>query len=356
MVRILVINPGSTSTKIAIFEDVSLQLETTIRHDAKDIKAFKTSYDQETYRTAFIEAFLNRSPYTLKDMDIFVGRGGLIKPVESGTYLINEDMIDDLKKGTYGDHVSNLGIMIAYHLGLKANKPAYTMDPVVVDELSDIAKVSGLKGIERISLFHALNHKAVARRYAKEVGISYEELNLIVAHLGGGISIGLHKEGKVVDVNNALGGEGPFTIERAGTLPLFDAIKWALHTNMSFEEMKKFLLTKAGMHSYIGVDSGVELTKRIDNNDKEALFYLKAMVYKIIKEIGALYFANKGNIDAVILTGGLAYNPHVMKHLKDNMPNEIHVVVYPGEDELLALAEGAYRVKEGLIPLKEYKK
>ena len=354
MVKMLVVNPGSASTKIAIFEGDKLILEKTFRHEIEVILSFPNSYTQKEFRKSFIIDFLKQTPYHLEDFDVFVGRGGLIRPVESGTYEITSDMIDDLKEMKYGDHVCNLGCIIAYEFAQEMNKPAYTVDPVVVDELHDFARISGYKGIDRISVFHALNQKAVAKRYAKEVDKPYDELNLIVAHLGGGISVGLHKLGRIVDVNNAFGGEGPFTAERAGTLPLFDIIARAFETGYTLPELKKHLVTRGGLYSYLGTSSGMEITKRIDAGDAEAKFYLQAMCYHIIKEIGSKCFANKCDIDALIITGGLAHNPHVMAYMHEHIPPHLKVVVYPGEDELLALAEGALRVLRKEEPLKTY--
>ena len=354
MVRMLVVNPGSASTKIAIYENETLILEETFRHEIEVILSFPNSYSQKEFRKSFIIDFLNKSKYHLEDIDVFVGRGGLIRPVESGTYEITKAMIDDLREMKYGDHVCNLGCIIAYEFAQVYDKPAYTVDPVVVDELDDIARVSGYKGMDRVSIFHALNQKAVAKRYAKEINTPYQELNLIVAHLGGGISVGLHKKGRIVDVNNAFGGEGPFTPERAGTLPLFKVIERAFETGYTLPELKKHLVTRGGLYSYIGTSSGMEITKRIDAGDQEAKFYLEAMCYRIIKEIGGACFSNQCDIDALIITGGLAYNPYVMAYLKTHLPPNLKYVVYPGEDELLALAEGALRVINKEEPLKIY--
>lgn len=354
MVRLLVVNPGSASTKIAIFEDEQLVLEKTFRHEIDIILSFPNSYTQKEFRKSFIIDFLKDAKYQLEDIDVFVGRGGLIRPVESGTYVITDRMIEDLKTMKYGDHVCNLGCIIAYEFAQMYQKPAYTVDPVVVDELDDIARISGYKGIDRQSIFHALNQKAVAKRYAKEIHTPYQDLNLIVAHLGGGISVGLHKQGKIVDVNNAFGGEGPFTAERAGTLPLFSVIERAFETGYTLPELKKHLVTRGGLYSYLGTSSGMEITKRIDAGDEEARFYLQAMCYRIIKEIGSLCFISQCEIDALIITGGLAYNPHVMAYLKKNLPPHLKLVVYPGEDELLALAQGALRVIRKEEPLKHY--
>lgn len=354
MARLLVINPGSASTKISICDGYTCELESVIRHEVEVVLSFPTSYSQKEYRKTFIDAFLKEHNYKLEDFDAFVGRGGLVRPIESGTYLVNEKMIDDLKHMRYGDHVCNLGSILAYDYAKETGKAAYTVDPVVVNELADVAKISGYKVFERESIFHALNQKAVAKRYARETKQKYEDLNLIVAHLGGGISVGLHVNGKVIDVNNAHGGEGPFTLERAGTLPLFKVIEQAFETSYTLLQLQKHLVTKGGVYSYIGTSSGMEITKRIDSGDKEAEFYLHAMCYRIVKEIGSLFFANNGKIDQLILTGGLTHNPHVLKYLKEHIPSILPYTIYPGEEEMLALSEGALRVIKGEEEVKIY--
>ncbi len=355
-VKILVINLGSSSTKIAVYDNDKLFLKKVFRHDPKEIIKFENSIAQKEFRKQQIVNFVNENNYNLEKIDVFVGRGGLVKPIEGGTYIVNDKMIRDLTSMKYGDHVSNLGAIIAYEFATKYNKKAYTVNPVVIDELSPYAKVSGFNGIPRKSIFHALNQKAVGNRYAKSIGKSYKDLNLIIVHMGGGISIGLHEKGKVVDVNNALGGEGPFSPERAGTLPVSGIIDfWHENPSLTQTDLKRLLVTKGGLYSYLNTSSGMEIAKRIKNNDEEAKFYLTAMLYQVIKNIGSLYFAAKGDIDAVIFTGGLVYQKYLQEKIKKMMLANLKVVFYPGEDELSALAEGVLRVLNGEEVAKEYK-
>lgn len=344
--QILVINPGSTSTKLALFLDEKLIVEKTYRHDVDSLRAFTTIYQQKDFRKAFVQTFLKENNIDITAINVFVGRGGLIQPVASGTYAINQKMLDELKMAKYGNHASNLGAIIAYELATPLNKPAFIVDPVVVDELMPLARVSGLKGINRISIFHALNHKAVAKKYASDIQTPYEKLDLIVAHLGGGISVGWHHLGKIIDVNNALGGEGPFSPERAGTLPLFSVIDLCFSGEYSKEEIKRKMVSQGGLVSYLGTSSGLEIQKRIENGDQEAQFYFDAMAYQVSKQIGSLYFAAKGKIDAIIITGGLAYNPLLIGKIKEYLQT-FPTVIYPGEDEMSALAFGALRVLNG---------
>jgi len=343
---ILAINPGSTSTKIALYEDHKEIIESTIRHSIDEINQFQKISQQKDFRKNIILSFLLNNNIDVKDIDIYVGRGGLLKPIKSGTYLVNEEMIKDLEEELYGSHASNLGAILAYELANSFNKPAYIVDPVVVDELSDIARVTGLKGINKISIFHALNQKAVAKRYAKENNKKYEDLNLIIAHLGGGITIGYHHFGKVIDVNNGLGGEGPFSPERSGTMPTFQMLELLNSNKYSLDEIKKLLVGKGGLVSYLGTSNGFEISKRIENNDQDAKFYFQAMAYQIAKEIGSLYFIAKGKIDAIIITGGLAYNPDLMGFLTEYINPIKLALIYPGEDEMASLVEGVLRVTE----------
>lgn len=353
--KLLIINPGSTSTKIGIFEDESLKIEKTIRHDPEELLTFKNTVSQKDYRMSHITTFLKDNNFPLENFDVFVGRGGLIRPVRSGTYLINQDMIDDLMISKYGDHMSNMGTILAFELGNTYHKPAFMVDPVVVDELSDFAKISGFKGIERQSIFYALNQKAVAKRYAKQIKKRYEELNLIVCHLGGGISVGYHHLGKVVDVNNAYGGDGPFSPERVGGLPTFQLAKYARESSIKNEkEFNKHLVSKGGLYSYLGTTSGIEIAERIKSGDQYAALIFEAMAYQIIKEIGSLYFIAKGEIDQVIFTGGLAENQLFSKYLLKYLPPFVQYTLYPGEDELGALAFGALDVLYEREPLKTY--
>ncbi len=341
----LVINPGSTSTKVAIFINDKLIQEQVLKHDVEELKKFPTIIAQTDFRKQIIIDFLSEHRYTVDNIDIFVGRGGVLKPLkQGGTYLVTEKMVDDLRTCKYGSHASNLGAILAYELAKPLNRSAYIVDPVCVDEFYELSRVSGLKGIERSSVFHVLNQKAIARRYAKSIGKTYGSLNLIVCHLGGGISVGYHEKGIVVDVNNALGGTGPFSPERTGTLPSFPLVELCFSGKYTKEQVKKMLVGHGGLVSYIGTSNGLEIDRRIKDNDKEAEFYFHAMAYNVVKEIGGLYFAAKGKIDAILITGGLANNDIFINHLKDYINPIAPIHVYPGEDEMRALAEGALRV------------
>ncbi|HOW37848.1 MAG TPA: butyrate kinase [Candidatus Izemoplasmatales bacterium] len=342
---ILVINPGSTSTKIAIFNNDKLIQEQTLKHDVDIIQSFPTIISQKDFRKQIIIDFLTDHHYSLTDIDVFVGRGGMLKPIKTGgTFLVTPAMVDELKAAKYGQHASNLGAVLAFEMAKPLNRPAYIVNPVCVDEMEDIARVSGLKGMERTSIFHALNHKAIGKRYAKSVDRDYDDLNLIIAHLGGGFSVALHRKGRVVDVNNALGGTGPFSPERTGTLPTFPLVEMCFSGQYSLDEIKRLLAGKGGLVSYLGTSNGLEIKKRIEAGDQEARFYFQAMAYNVAKEIGSLYFVNKGQIDAIILTGGLAYSSIFVDMIKEYVQPIQSVSVFPGEDEMRALAEGTLRV------------
>ncbi len=347
MYRMLVINPGSTSTKIAVFEDTKSIFEETLRHSSEEIAQYKTIFEQYDFRKDVILKAVEKAGIDIKTLSAVVGRGGLLKPIEGGTYEVNEAMLEDLKVGVMGQHASNLGGIIAHEIAKSINKPAYIVDPVVVDEMEEIARVSGIPDIKRKSIVHALNQKAVAKRYAKEKGIKYDELNLIVAHMGGGISVGAHKKGKIVDVNNALDGEGPFSPERSGSLPVGDLVKMCYSGKYTYEQVKKMICGKGGFVAYLGTNDARDVEKMMNEGNKEAEIVFKAMAYQVAKEIGACAAVLHGKVDAVILTGGLAYGKTFVEWIKEKVSFIGNVVVYPGEDELLALAEGGYRVLSG---------
>jgi len=263
-------------------------------------------------------------------------------------------MLEDLKVGVMGEHAANLGGVLAHEIGMEIGKPSYIVDPVVVDELDDVARISGMPEIERKSIFHALNQKAVARRYAKERVINYEDLNLIVVHLGGGISVGAHRKGRVVDVNNALDGEGPFSPERSGGLPVGDLIKMCFSGKYNKEQIIKKVKGKGGFVSYLGTNDFREVVKKVEEKDEYAKLIYDAFIYQIAKEIGKCAAALRGNVDAIILTGGIAYNKELTEDLSERVSFIAKTVVYPGEDELLALAQGGFRVLSGEEEAKIY--
>jgi butyrate kinase len=352
--RILVINPGSTSTKIGVFENDMAILEKTIRHDTDVINSFQNIIDQYEFRKNTILETLDEEGININKLSAVCGRGGLLRPIEGGTYAVNEAMLKDLREGYAGQHASNLGGIIAYEIASGLNIPSFIVDPVVVDELEPIARISGFALIERRSIFHALNQKAVARRVAKQLGKKYEEVNLIVTHMGGGITVGAHKQGRVVDVNNGLHGDGPFSPERAGTVPAGDLVDLCFSGNYYRDEVMKMLVGQGGLVGYLGTNDAVKVEKMIEEGDEKAKLVYDAMAYQIAKEIGAASAVLEGKVDAIILTGGLAYGKEFVKSISDRISWIADVIVQPGENELQALAEGALRVLRGEEKVKDY--
>lgn len=353
-IRLLVINPGSTSTKIAIFNDNDISFEETLRHSVDELSPFERIFDQYEFRKNIILEVLAKNKIDVNSLSGIVGRGGLLKPIEGGTYEVNEKMLEDLKLGIQGEHASNLGGIIAYEIAQKIGVKAFIVDPVVVDELNEIARISGLKEIDRKSIFHALNQKAVGRRHAKLKGKKYEDMNLIVAHLGGGISVGTHEKGKVIDVANALDGEGPFSPERAGGLPVGDILKLAFCNEYTYEDMKKMIKGNGGMVSYLDTNNGIEVGKRIETGDEYAKLVYNAMAYQVAKEIGSSAAVLKGEVDGILITGGIAHDKRFTNWIKERVEFISGVYIYPGEDELTALAEGGLRVLKGEEEAKKY--
>lgn len=352
--KILTINPGSTSTKVAVFENDKELFSTTLRHSSEEIGRYKTILDQLDFRRDVILDAIKQSGIALTDLDAVIGRGGLLKPIPSGTYEVNEKMIEDIKERPAGQHASNLGALLAAEIAKLAGVGAYIADPVVVDELQDVARLSGIPALERQSIFHALNQKAVARVYADKIGKPYEELNLVVAHMGGGISIGAHRKGLVVDVNNALDGEGPFSPERAGTVPALAFAKMCMSGKYTLAEVAKMINGKGGVVAHLNTNDMREVENRYNAGDKEAILVADAMAYGVGKFIGQMIAVLKGEVDAVILTGGIAYDKNVVGYIKGMIEPMAKVVVMPGENELEALAMNAQRVLEGKLTPKVY--
>jgi len=353
--KILIINPGSTSTKIGWFSDGEMKFVENISHSSEEIQGFNRIVDQKDFRKEVILNTINDKGFDINQLSGVVGRGGLLRSIPSGTYLVNETMLADLEQGLQGEHASNLGGLISYEIAQPLGIPSFIVDPVVVDEMDEVARLSGLPIIPRRSIFHALNHKAVARTVAeKNFNMKYEDMNFIVAHLGGGISIAAHRKGKVVDVNNALNGDGPFAPERAGGLPVWDFVGVALSGKYTRDELKKMLTGKGGVVAYLGTNNIKEVQERIEKGDKEAETVLDAMVYQISKEIGALSTVFEGNVDAIILTGGVAHNNYLVNEVKRRVAFITDVIVFPGEDEMDALAHGALRVLRGKEEAKKY--
>lgn len=352
--RILAVNPGSTSTKIAFFEDETQRFSETAAHAVDALRAFQRISDQYDFRVHAVESFLARYHIAIPSLDAVVGRGGLLRPVEGGTYAVNDRMVEDLRNAERGEHASNLGGLIARSLADKAGVPAYIVDPVVVDELEDVARVSGLPQTPRRSIFHALNQKAVARAAALELKRSYSDVNLIVAHLGGGISVGCHRRGKVVDVNNALDGDGPFSPERAGGIPSGQLMDLCFSGRHSPIELKKMLTGRGGMVAHLGTNDLREVKERIGAGDVRARLVYDAMLYQIIKQIGASAAALDGDVQAIVLTGGLAADPEFAGGIAEKVAWIARVVTVPGEQEMASLCQGVLRVLRGQEPVKEY--
>jgi len=354
--RILAINPGSTSTKIAVFDGVKEVYVKNIKHSVDDLKDFEKIFDQYDFREKVILDELKKEGFEVSSLDAVVGRGGLLKPIPGGVYRINDKMIEDLKEPRMGEHASNLGAPIANAIAEVAGRdiPAFIVDPVVVDEMEDSARITGMPELERVSIFHALNQKAVARRYAREKGVKYEDINLVVAHLGGGVSVGAHKKGKVIDVNNALDGDGPFSPERSGGVPAGQLVKMCFSGKYDMGTILKKLKGKGGLVAYLGTNSAYDVEMRVKDGDKEAEKVYKAMAYQISKDIGALSAVLEGKVDAVIVTGGVAYDKTFMSWIEEKVSFIADLVVYPGEDEMQALAEGCFYAISGDISVSEY--
>ncbi len=358
--RILTINPGSTSTKVALYEDEDLLFAETLYHSPKELAAFPHIADQYAFRRDAILGLLERRGIALKSLDAVVGRGGILRPIPSGTYRVNEKMLYELRHPKEREHASNLGALIADEIARRAGIPAFIVDPVCVDEFDEIARISGLPEIERRSLSHALNLKATARRAAKDLGKRYEEVNLVVAHMGGGISISPHRRGRMVDVNQALDGTGPFSPERAGGLPIGDVLRMAYSVppyedmHLTYEEFFKKITKRSGLVAHLGTNDAREVERRIAAGDEHAKLIYEAMAYQIAKEIGAMATVLKGEVDAIVLTGGLAHSEMLVGWIKERVEWIAPVMVYPGEDEMLAMAQGALRVLRGEEEPKEY--
>lgn len=351
----LIINPGSTSTKVAIFKNEECVAVESLKHSVEELKPYQRMIDQFEYRKNVILAFLAKNNYQLTDFQAFVGRGGMLKPLkQGGTYQISEEMLSDLRQAKYGEHASNLGAILAYEFAKTKSVPSFIVNPVCVDEMADVARVTGIKGMERTSVYHVLNQKAIARKHAQTLGKEPEDLNLIVCHLGGGISVGYHQKGRTVDVNNALGGDGPFSPERTGTIPTFPLVEMCFSGQYTMRDVKKLLVGHGGLVAYLGTANGIEIDERIKNGDEQAKFYFEAMAYNVVKEIGSLYFVAKGEIDAILITGGLAYNQFFIDYLRRHIDPILPITVYPGEDEMDALAIGSYRVLTNREQAKNY--
>jgi butyrate kinase len=352
--RILSINPGATSTKVALYEDTKPIKIEVIRHLSEDLSAFKETLDQLEYRKGLILKFLERNRVRVTDLSAVVGRGGPFKSLESGTYIVNEKMLSDVKTGNVqADHPSNLGALIAHELTKDTNVPAFIVDPVSVDEFPEVARITGLPELTRKSLSHALNIKMVARKAASKLGKRYEGLNLIIVHLGSGISVSSHLKGRMIDVNNA-NDMGPFSPQRTGALPVTGLAKLCFSGKYTYPEMYNLLTKKGGLLAHLGTDNVEEVEKRIDQGDKTAKLIYEAMVYQIAKEIGAMATTLDGEVDAIVLTGGIANSKRLVNLITNKVKFIAKVLIFPGEDEMEALTLGGLRVLSGEESPKEY--
>ncbi len=357
MYRILAINPGSTSTKFAVYFNSKCIFKKTIRHPLEQLLRYKNVIDQFAFRKGLIIEALVEEGIEVDSIKYIIGRGGLTYPLESGVYRVNNLMLEHLREGVMGQHASNLGPMLADYIALQIpGAQAFVADPVVTDELEQLARYAGHPHFKRRSIFHALNQKATARYHAKMVKDAYENLNLIIAHLGGGISVGAHKNGRVIDVNNALDGEGAFSPERAGTLPVGQVIELCFSGDYSKEQIRRMVIGEGGFVAYLGTNDALEVEKRAKKGDKKAIEVQKALFYQVAKMIGEMAVVLEGKVDGILLTGGLAYNKELEKYIQQKTGFISRVYTYPGEDELQALALNALRVARNETQAKEYKK
>ncbi|MEI7499287.1 MAG: butyrate kinase [Bacteroidota bacterium] len=354
-VRVLAINPGSTSTKVAVYQNTEPIFIKNIKHTTEELAPYPVITDQFQFRKEIILQQLREADINITELQAVVGRGGLLKPIPSGIYEVNEAMIADLKNSSRGEHASNLGGLIASDLVKSLpNAKAYIVDPIVVDEFDDIARISGHPLMERVSIFHALNQKAVAREYAKSTRRNYEDLNLIVVHLGGGITIGAHQKGRVIDVNQGLDGEGPFSPERSGTLPVMDLVRLCFSGKYSQREVQKMVKGEGGLVAYLGTNNAYEVEKMVDAGDANAELIYHAMAYQVAKYVGEMYTVLKCEVDAILITGGIAYDKGFVNWIQERIYKLAPTHIYPGEDEMKALAINGLMVIRGELEVKKY--
>ncbi len=354
--KILAINPGSTTTKIVVFDNEKEIFARTLRHSLHDLQPYKRVVDQFEFRKRLIVDALSEAHIDIQSFSAVIGRGGLVKPIPSGVYEVNEMLKRDLTQSPRGDHASNLGGLLAADIAaMVPSAKAYIADPVVVDEFEDVARIIGHKLFRRVSIFHALNQKAVARGYACSIGKQYDDLNLIVAHLGGGISIGAHRHGRVIDTSNALEGEGPFSPGRSGSLPAKQLVDLCFSGNYTKQDIAQMINGQGGLVSLTGSNDVKELVNRALNGDHKIQRIIEAMAYNIGKEIGAMSAVLHGHVDAILITGGIAYNDFICDYIKEMVRFIAPVVVIPGENEMQALARSALAVLRGERKAKKYK-
>lgn len=351
--KILAINPGSTSTKVALYEEERPLLESTLRHSTEEVSRFADVIDQLDWRRGLILSMLRDNGFDIGELSAVIGRGGLIRPVTAGVYEVNSRMRYDLRHARMR-HACNLGGLLAAQIAHMAKVKAYIADPPVVDEMDDVARITGMPMCPRKPIFHALNQKAIARLHCEKTGKIYERSNLIVAHMGGGISVAAHCQGRIVDVNNALDGDGPFAPDRAGNIPSAELIKTCFSGQYTKEELLKFVSSKGGLVALLGTNSVIQVMERIEQGDQRARKVLDAMCYNISKQIGAMAAALAGEVEGILLTGGIAYNEPIVEAIRRRCSFIAPVTVYPGENELEALAINALVVLRGIVAPKVY--
>lgn len=354
MERILVINPGATSTKCAVYDGEKLLFKKSVDHTVEELKHFARVFDQHEYRLKLILDALKEAGITVESINAVVGRGGLFKPLKGGTYSVNELMVEDMKKAERGEHASNLGSVIAYNLSKQLGVPAFIADPVSVDEMEDVARISGLPELPRVSMCHTLNTKAVARKVAKDLGKRYEDMNLVVAHLGTGVSVSPHRKGQMIDVNNAKE-EGPFSPDRCGGLPAMALVKLCFSGKYNEKQLVTRLMSQGGIYAYLGTTDLRDVEKMASEGNQQAEVILQALSYQVAKEIGAMATTLAGEVDHIILTGGMAHSRRIVEDITRRVKFIAPVAVVPGEEELEALAGGALRVLRGEEKAQEYK-
>lgn len=354
MYKILVINLGSTSTKVAYYEDDICVIKDNIDHPAEEIKQFNGIWEQDKYRSNLISKFMKDNNIDKDSLDAIVSRGGHTKPLISGVYRVNNEMMAQQASGEWGQHASDLGSKLAYMMSQNNKAIPLIVDPPVTDEFEPLARVSGHPLMERRSSFHALSHKATAKRYARENGLNYEDLNLVVVHLGGGVSVAPHKNGKMIDGENALEGDGAFSTNRTGALPVGYLVKLCFSGKYTYKEVHKMIHGEGGLVAYLGTQDVKEVEEKSKTDEKYA-FYLDAMIYQICKQIGAMATVLRGKVDAILLTGGIAYSKSIVQEIKDRVGYIGPVVVYPGENEMESLSRGALEGLQGITEIKEFK-
>lgn len=352
--RLLIINPGSTSTKIAVFEDERPTEAKTLRHSAAQVSRYARIYDQFPFRLELILNWMAGVGVAAESLAAAVGRGGILRPIPGGTYRVGPGMLEELRQASLGEHAANLGAALAYEIASAHGIPAFIVDPVVVDEMEPVARIAGLPGMRRRSLFHALNQKAVARRAARDLGKRYDQANLVVVHLGGGITVGAHRRGEVIDVNNGLDGEGPMSPERAGSLPSVGVVHLGFSWRYALPEISRMIVGSGGLVAHLGTNDAREAERMgLGGNAHAALIY-RAMAYQVAKEVGRAAVSLRGQVDRVVLTGGLAHSALLTGWIAERTEWIAPTLVYPGEDEMQALAEGALRVLRGEETAREY--